>query len=110
VGDAILDQRLVAGIGNLWRTETLWHARVSPWRSLASLGDAHLRRVLGEAARLMRASVDSGREERTIYRLAGRPCPRCRTSIQARGQGEANRIAYWCPTCQPLQQAIARKE
>jgi endonuclease-8 len=110
VGDAILDQRLVAGIGNLWRTETLWHARVSPWRPLASLGDADLRRVLGEAARLMRASVDSGREERTIYRLAGRPCPRCRTSIQARGQGEANRTAYWCPTCQPLQQTIARKE
>lgn len=100
LGDALLDQRLVSGIGNVWRTEALWRARVSPWRRLESLEDAELRRVLEEAARLMRSSVDTGREERAIYRRAGRPCPRCRTSIQARGQGDANRTAYWCPGCQ----------
>jgi endonuclease VIII len=100
LGDALLDQRLVSGIGNLWRTEALWRARVSPWRRLDSLEDADLRRVLEQAARLMRSSVDTGREERAIYRRSGRPCPRCRTSIQARGQGDANRTAYWCPGCQ----------
>jgi endonuclease-8 len=100
-GDALLDQRLVAGIGNLWRTEALWHAGVSPWRPLASLGDTELRRMLEEAARLMRASVEAGREERAIYRRAGRPCPRCSTPILSRAQGDANRTAYWCPTCQP---------
>jgi endonuclease VIII len=100
VGDALLDQRLVAGIGNLWRAEALWHARISPWRTLASLGDGELRSVLEEAARLMRASVETGREERAIYRHAGRPCPRCRTRVQSSGQGDSNRTAYWCPVCQ----------
>jgi endonuclease VIII len=100
VGEALLDQRLVAGIGNVWRTEALWRARVSPWRPLASLDDAELRRVLVEAARLMRMSVETGREERAIYRRAGRPCPRCSTPIRSRPQGDANRTAYWCETCQ----------
>ena len=101
LGDALLDQRLVSGIGNLWKAESLWRARVSPWRPVGETTDAELRRVLEEAARLMRASVDSGREERAIYRRAGRPCPRCRTPIESRGQGDANRTAYWCPVCQP---------
>jgi endonuclease-8 len=101
IGDALLDQRLVAGIGNVWRTEALWHAGVSPWRPLASLEDSELRLILEEAARLMRASVESGREKRAIYRRAGRPCPRCSTRIRSRAQGDANRTAYWCPTCQP---------
>lgn len=100
VGDAIVDQRLVAGIGNLWRAEALWRARVSPWRRLGSLDDDALRRVLEEAARLMRASLDSRREQRVVYGRVGRPCPRCGTPIRSRGQGDANRTAYWCPACQ----------
>lgn len=101
VGEALLDQRLVSGIGNVWRTEALWRAHVSPWRPLASLEEAELRRVLDAAARLMRYSLETGREERAIYRKAGRPCPRCRTPIRSRGQGDDNRTAYWCPSCQP---------
>ena len=101
LGDALLDQRLVAGIGNLWKAEALWGAGVSPWRSLSETTDEQIRAVLGEAARLMRRSVDTGREQRSIYRKAGRPCPRCRTAIRSRGQGDANRTAYWCPGCQP---------
>jgi endonuclease-8 len=100
IGDALLDQRLVAGIGNLWRAEALWRARISPWRVLGELQDDELRAALGEAARLMRGSLDSGLKERAVYRKAGRPCPRCGTPIESRGQGEANRIAYWCPHCQ----------
>jgi endonuclease VIII len=101
VGEALLDQRLVAGIGNVWKAESLWRARVSPWRSLAEVTDDELRAVLGEAARLMRHSVDGGRHERAVYRAAGRPCPRCSTLIESRGQGDDNRTAYWCPSCQP---------
>jgi len=101
VGDALLDQRLAAGIGNLWKAEALWHAELSPWRPLGELSDDDLERVLGEAARLMRGSLDTGREERRIYRRAGRPCPRCGTAIRSRGQGDDNRTAYWCPSCQP---------
>jgi endonuclease-8 len=100
LGDALLDQRLVAGIGNLWKAESLWHARVSPWRRLGNVADEDLRLALTEAAQLMRGSLESGREERTIYRRAGRPCPRCGTPIRSRGQGDATRTAYWCPGCQ----------
>ena len=100
IGEALLDQRLVAGIGNLWRAEALWRARISPWRALGSLEDDEVRAALGEAAQLMRGSLDSGLRSRSVYRQAGRPCPRCGTGIQSRGQGDANRIAYWCPACQ----------
>jgi endonuclease-8 len=101
VGEALLDQRLVAGIGNVWRTEALWRARVSPWLPLGEATDEELRDALGQAAALMGRSVEGGRGERAVYRRAGRPCPRCGTRIRSRGQGEANRTAYWCPICQP---------
>jgi endonuclease-8 len=100
VGDALLDQRLVAGIGNIWKAESLWQARVSPWRPLGDVSDEELRSVLGEATRLMRASLEQRSDERAVYRRAGRPCPRCATPIRSRGQGDDNRTAYWCPGCQ----------
>jgi endonuclease VIII len=100
LGDALLDQRLVAGIGNVWKAEALWSAGVSPWRALGQATDEELDRVLAEAARLMRASLDSGRQERVVYRRAGRPCRRCGEPIRSRGQGDDNRTAYWCPRCQ----------
>ncbi len=100
LGDALLDQRLVAGIGNLWKAEALWHAEVSPWRRVGDVSDDELERALGHAAGLMRASVDGAREERRVYRRPGRPCPRCQTPIRSRGQGDDNRTAYWCPECQ----------
>ena len=100
LGDALLDQRLVAGIGNLWKAEALWHARLSPWLRLGDVGDEELERVLSEAARLMRASLERRRVERAVYRRTGRPCPRCGGRIESRGQGDDNRTAYWCPGCQ----------
>ena len=100
IGEALLDQRLVAGIGNLWRAEALWRAQISPWRKLADLSDEELRSALTEAAQLMRRSLDSGLRKRSVYRQVGRPCPRCGTAVKSRGQGDANRIAYWCPKCQ----------
>jgi endonuclease VIII len=108
VGDALLDQRLVAGIGNVWKAEALWRAGVSPWRPLGETEDDDLRAVLREAATVMRRSVDAGREERAIYRRAGRPCPRCGTPIESKGQGDANRTAYWCPSCQPWKKGERR--
>jgi endonuclease-8 len=100
LGESLVDQTLVAGIGNMWVAETLWTAELSPWRRLGSVSDAERRRALGTAASLMRASVDDGRATRRVYRLAGRPCPRCGTPIRAWGLGDANRTAYWCPACQ----------
>jgi len=86
--------------GHLWKAESLWAAGVSPWRALADCGDEELLAVLEAAAGLMRTSVDTGREARSIYGKAGRPCPRCGKAIRARGQGDDNRTAYWCPACQ----------
>jgi endonuclease VIII len=100
LGDALLDQRIVAGIGNVWKAESLWRARLSPWLPLGGATDDELERVLREAARLMRGSVEGAREKRAVYRKAGRPCPRCHQSIRSRGQGNDNRTAYWCPGCQ----------
>jgi endonuclease-8 len=101
LGETLLDQSLVAGIGNMWLAEALWAARLSPWRRLRDVPDEERRRALETAAELMRASVDRGREApRRVYGRAGRPCPRCRTPIRAWGQGDDNRTAYWCPACQ----------
>jgi endonuclease-8 len=100
LGDALLDQRLVAGIGNVWKAESLWRVELSPWLRLDQVSDDELERVLGEAARLMRAALDGGRGNRAVYKRAGRPCPRCGTPIRSRGQGDDNRTAYWCPGCQ----------
>jgi endonuclease VIII len=100
LGDALLDQRLVAGIGNLWKAEALWDVRVSPWRVLGDVSERELLAVLDSAHRLMRTSVEGTRPLRRCYRRAGRPCPRCSTLIRSWPQGDDARTAYWCPQCQ----------
>jgi endonuclease VIII len=100
VGEAIVDQRVLAGIGNIYKCEGCWSVRVDPWRRLADLDDEELRRLVIEVAALMRYGVETGRTPRSIYRRASQPCPRCGERIQARGQGDANRTTYWCPSCQ----------
>ena len=100
VGDALLDQRHVAGIGNKWKAEALWAVELSPWRPLAETSDAELHAVLRAAMGQMRGSLDGRRHVNRVYRRVGRPCPRCGERIRSRGQGDANRIAYWCPACQ----------
>jgi endonuclease-8 len=100
VGDALLDQRVVAGIGNLWKAEALWESRVSPWRPLADVADVELRTTLEAAHRLMRTAVEGTRPLRRCYRRAGRPCPRCGTTVRSYPQGDDARTAYWCPNCQ----------
>jgi endonuclease VIII len=97
VGEALLDQGQVSGIGNVWRCEALWHARVSPW---ATADEVDQQEILGHAQRLMTAALEGERPARNVYRRVGRPCARCGTSIRSRGQGDGNRIAYWCPSCQ----------
>jgi endonuclease VIII len=100
IGEALLDQRNVAGIGNAWKVEALWEARVSPWRRVGDVSDEELRSTLDAAHRLMSASAAGARRRRAVYRRAGRLCTRCGTAIRSRGQGEDNRIVYWCQTCQ----------
>jgi endonuclease-8 len=96
LGDALLDQRLVAGIGNKWKAEALFQTKTSPWIALREVSDDELRRVLLTAHELM-----TGTGTRSlVYRKVGRPCPRCGTAIRSYPQGDAARMAYWCPACQ----------
>ncbi len=99
LGDALLDQTLVAGIGNIFKSEACFAARLDPWRPVAELSDEELCDVLEAARRLMQEAVASGRHTYAIYR-ARRPCPNCGGRIASRGQGDTNRTTYWCPRCQ----------
>jgi endonuclease VIII len=100
LGDALLDQSLVAGIGNIFKSEACFAARVDPWRPVGKLSTEQLQRALQAAHDLMRDAVERGRQPRAVYRRAGQPCTDCRTPIASRGQGDANRTTYWCPNCQ----------
>jgi endonuclease-8 len=100
LGEALLDQGRIAGIGNIFKSEACFAARLDPRRPLAELGDDELERVLRAARDQMQAAVADGRHPRAVYRRAGRPCPVCGTPIASGGQGDANRTTYWCPRCQ----------
>ena len=100
LGDALLDQAVVAGIGNIYKSEACFAAGVDPWRRVGDLSTAELAAVLTAARELMLAAVASGRQPHAIYRRRG-PCVRCGGGpVRSRGQGDANRTTYWCPNCQ----------
>jgi endonuclease-8 len=102
IGDALLDQRTIAGIGNLWKVEACFGTRLDPWRRLADVGDEEALELVRWARPRMQESARTGRQDafRRVYGRAGRPCPRCETLVRSRGQGDDNRTTYWCPRCQ----------
>ncbi|HSO97902.1 MAG TPA: DNA-formamidopyrimidine glycosylase family protein [Solirubrobacteraceae bacterium] len=101
-GDALLDQRIVAGIGNMWKAEGCWEARIDPWRCTASVGDTEALAVIDSTRPRMKCSARRGPMaiDRRVYGRAGQPCRRCGAAIRSRGQWEDNRTTYWCPGCQ----------
>lgn len=102
IGDALLDQRTVAGIGNVWKSETCFAAGIDPWRALAHLSDEEAATLLRIAREGMRRSASEGSSARprAVYRRAGQPCRRCGSPIAQRHQGDGNRLTFWCPRCQ----------
>jgi endonuclease VIII len=102
IGEALLDQRNLAGIGNVWKSEGCFRARLDPWRRVDAVSDDEALAVVRAIRPLMRASVERGGVPRDIqvFERTGRPCPRCGTPIRSRGQGDDNRTTYWCPACQ----------
>jgi endonuclease VIII len=102
VGEALLSQRTVAGIGNVWKCEACFGTGTDPWRALGRLSDEELLALLRFCRRHMPRSAREGWQARprTVYGAAGRPCPRCATTVLQRGQGEHNRPTFWCPGCQ----------
>ncbi|UJA21581.1 hypothetical protein HJD18_16060 [Thermoleophilia bacterium SCSIO 60948] len=100
IGDVLLDQRVIAGIGNALRNEALYLSGVSPWRRTDTLTDDELELIVSENERIMKISIVRGKRPRSIYKANKFGCPRCRGEVLSRGQGDANRTAYWCPNCQ----------
>jgi endonuclease-8 len=102
IGDALLDQRTLAGVGNLWKVEGCWLAGVDPWRAAGAVSDDEALAIVRELRPRMRESARDGMQDRfrTIYGATGRPCPRCGTPIRARAQGDGGRTTWWCPGCQ----------
>jgi endonuclease-8 len=103
IGDALLDQRVLAGIGNVWKSEACFAARVNPWRELGRLADEEAIAIVEFAHERMTRSAELdgfSTRPRAVYKRAGLPCERCGTLIRSHGQGDDNRTTYWCPGCQ----------
>ena len=102
IGDALLDQRTIAGIGNMWKAEGCFAAGIDPWRRTGDVSDEEALAIVRDVRPRMQRSATDGNQNahRRVYARAGRPCPRCGTPIRARGQGDGNRTTYWCPACQ----------
>jgi endonuclease-8 len=102
IGDALLDQRTVAGIGNLWKAEACFDAAIDPWRAVGEVSDDEARALIDAARPRMLQSAATGDQapDRRVFRRHGEACGRCATTIRARGQGDDNRTTFWCPGCQ----------
>lgn len=109
LGNALLDQRAVAGIGNVYKSEVLFLCGIDPFAPVSELEDEALHRVSATARRLLRANLrttmrttrrDFGGERLWVYRKSGKPCAKCGTIIRMRRQGEEGRSTYWCEGCQ----------
>lgn len=113
LGQVLLDQRVAAGIGNVFRSEVLFLAGVHPETRVADLPDDTLTAVVTEAIRLLRLNTTptvvtrntTGRRARGeslwVYNRTTRPCRRCGTAIVSAADGLESRRVYWCPRCQP---------
>jgi endonuclease VIII len=119
IADALLNQRVVAGIGNVFKSEILFLAGIDPFTAVSVVGDAALERLVDIAREQLAANVMSrsqtlsaavGRrttrsldphEKLWVYGRGGKPCRRCGTAIRSKKTGLHARLTFWCPACQP---------
>jgi endonuclease-8 len=119
IGDVLLNQRVMAGVGNVYKSEVLFACGVNPFRPVSELTDAELRNLIATARRFLQMNVTPGvapmttytgyrrttgghnpAERLWVYSRARRPCRKCGTSIEVKPQGPNGRLTYWCKTCQ----------
>ena len=113
IAEVLLDQRVMAGIGNVYKSEVLFLARVSPFAPVHTLSDDELARIIAHARRVLAINAAPGapgrrrtlsrldpRERAWVYKRAGRPCRTCGAPIQFARTGEYQRGTYWCEGCQ----------
>jgi endonuclease-8 len=112
IADVLLNQRVVSGIGNEYKSEVLFMARVSPFTRVADVTDAQLDTILKTARKVMLANIEKRSPARIttfsldprlnqyVFSRGGKPCLRCGTPIRYAKQGPHARGTYWCPKCQ----------
>jgi endonuclease-8 len=130
IANALLNQQVMAGIGNVFKSEILFTCGVNPFAKVSSLPAAKLEQILESSRRLMAANVAEGAGDRIVtytgprrttgadnptarlwvYGRRGQQCRRCGTLILMRKQGVGARSTYWCPECQPLPEGSAAVE
>lgn len=119
IAEALLNQRVVGGLGNVFKSEVLFSCEINPFRRVESLSEEALRSLSTEGRKLMRLNISpdveqgagagmrmtTGRlnpkERLWVYGRSGQPCLKCGTTIEYRKQGGDARGTYWCPQCQP---------
>ena len=106
VADALLDQRVAAGIGNVYKSEVCFACGIEPGTPLGSLDAATRRAVYERASALLRANLSRPHRVTVpgglaVYGRAGQSCRRCGTRVRRRPQGASGRATFWCPACQP---------
>jgi endonuclease-8 len=122
IGVVLLNQRVMAGLGNVYKSEVAFAAGVNPFRAMRTITEREMERVVDFAWRYMKSNVAEGtgagivttsgdrrtthamdREERLwVYRRQGQECRRCEATVMMRKQGVQVRSTYWCPECQPM--------
>lgn len=100
IGEALNDQSLIAGVGNVIRIEACFLPGISPWRAVGDLTEEEARKIVDATSWVMETSMKRGSRPKQIYGRSNRPCPRCRGRIRVHGQGDDNRVTFWCEGCQ----------
>jgi endonuclease-8 len=107
LGEVLLDQRAMCGLGNVYRAEVLWVCELSPSAPVGAVSERDALRIVNTAARLLRANLRHvhrisvpGVPGLAVYGRTGQPCFRCGASIDSQPTGEYQRVLYWCPGCQ----------
>lgn len=110
IGEAVMNQTILSGIGNVYKSEVLFITRFCPFKPVAEFDDDQLHTILTTARDLMFRNLDGyprttrfalDRQRKWVYSRQGKPCLRCGTPISMRRQGDLGRSTYWCPSCQP---------
>ena len=99
IADVLLNQRVAAGIGNIWKSESLFACGINPFRKVKDIDD--LEKLFLAARALLKQSAAGQRARLNVYSRGGQPCRKCGTAIESRKQGLDARLTYWCPRCQP---------
>ena len=108
IGEALLDQRVMCGLGNVYRSEVLWATGISPFGCVGQLTEADAVRIVNSAASQVRADLHHSRSARrdpatkrpAVYGRIGQQCVRCPGTVSRTTMGLHRRVLYWCPDCQ----------